>query len=193
MRGKVILILAGVCFILSIGLLFSCASKEPADAFKNPERPKVQELTPEQKFQLAIEPFKKMLETAKVVEETDQIDKPGVPKIIEIRKMLMDGTAPADIDMAAYGAAMMGPFADVNPSDIHPMFAAVLEGVAPGQPSKILWAEGLGFAVAYVVAKDEASGKVSVIVITVPGGATTTQTESGGTTTEMPTSEAPTG
>jgi hypothetical protein len=68
----------------------------------------------------------------------------------------------------------MGPFPGVKPSDIHEKFVELIEGVEPGQPSRILWAEGHGYGMAYVKAMDEETGSVEVAVVLIQSAPKTT-------------------
>ena len=131
-------------------------------------------LTPEEQFQKAIEPFVLMLGVAEILEEGVEIEDPLYNKILALRGRLAEGIPLEELKPEDYGAMIVGPFPDVKPEDVHEKFIELISGVEPGQPSKILFAEGHGYALAYVVARNEETGAVEVAVALIQAAATTT-------------------
>ena len=119
-----------------------------------------------------------MLGVAEIIDEGAEIEDPLYENISAIKAELAGGTPLTDLKFDDYGAVIVGPFPDVKPADVHEKFVELIADIEAGQPSKILYADGHGYALAYVVAKDEESGAVEVAVVLIQAGATTsTDTE----------------
>jgi hypothetical protein len=195
MKGKAVFILLVLCLFLFSCIFVACTKKPEKEPFKKPDttQPTTPQLTPEEKAKKAIEPFVQILKAAIILEEPAKLDDPKYTTqqykdMVAIRDKIAAGTTIEQLAIEKpFGAVVMGPYPNVKPADIHGNLVTLLNGVEPGKTSKILFAEGQGYGMVFLKAKDAATGnvEVAVILISVPA-ATTTQKppEQGATKTE---------
>jgi len=178
MKGKAVFILLVLSLFLLSCIFVACTKKPQEEPFKKAETkattPPPPQPSPAELAKKAIEPFVKMLAAAQILEEPGKPDDPkyAAPQyksMLAIKDKIAAGSTIEQLRAdKTLGAIIEGPFPNIKPADIHPNLVKLLEGVEPGKTSKILFAEGQGYAMVFLKSKDAATGNVEVAVILIP-------------------------